>query len=102
MGEFINHFFLVGQQTYHPLYLVVEMSPSNFVYSTMIWRTRSFLEKLPTQENSLFCGKFDVYPVKKQTAIIVKTPEDLMLADLLMQSLKNINDDYKISYTKIK
>ena len=73
-----------------------------FVYSTMIWRSRSFLEKLPTQENSLFCGKFDVYPVKKQTAIIVKTPEDLMLADLLMQSLKNISGDYKISYTKIK
>ena len=73
-----------------------------FVYSIMMWRSRSFLENLPNQEHSLFCGKFDVYPVKKQTAIIVKTPEDLKLVDLLMQSLKNFGDDHKIAYAKIK
>ena len=72
-----------------------------FVYSIMMWRSRSFLQNLTNEEHSLFCGNFDVYPVNKQTAIIIKTPEDLKLADLLMQSLKNFGDDHKIAYAKI-
>jgi len=72
-----------------------------FVYSTMIWRTKPFLKKLKKEQNSLFCGKFDVYSVNNEAAIIIKNKEDLKLADLLMQSIEKFGNSYKISYDEI-
>jgi len=72
-----------------------------FVYSLMMWRRAPFLSKFNEKGHALFCGKFGVYPVKNLTKIIVKTGEDLKLADLLMRMIENEGDDYSLTYDKL-
>ena len=72
-----------------------------FVYSLMMWRSKTFLDNYEGKSHSLFCGKFDVYSVKKETAIIVKTKYDLKIADLMMQSRDKVGDNYKITYAEL-
>jgi CMP-N-acetylneuraminic acid synthetase len=72
-----------------------------FVYSLMMWRSKTFFSSDDGKSESLFCGKFDVYSVKKETAIIVKTPNDLKIADLLMQSIDKVGDNYKVNYLEL-
>ena len=38
--------------------------------------------------HALFCGKVGYYPVSKEAALVVKTEEDLMLADYIMKAEK--------------
>jgi CMP-N-acetylneuraminic acid synthetase len=79
-----------------------DLSPVEpFVYSVMIWRKEKFLSDFENKGFSLFCGKFDTYPVNKISGIIIKTAEDLKLADLLMQSITNEKSDYSLEYDKL-
>jgi len=69
-----------------------------FVYSIMMWRTTCFLEEYNKNGHAFFCGKFDVYPVSKMSSIIIKTEDDLKMADMIMYLKENKYNDYKVKY----
>ena len=69
-----------------------------FVYSIMIWRSRVFMSQFAKYGHALFCGNFGVHPVRKRTEIIIKTQEDLVLADLLMRAIDAKNDVFQVQY----
>lgn len=71
-----------------------------FVYSIMMWRSRIFMDAYEKRGHALFCGKVGYYPVSKKSALIVKTEEDLMIADYIMRSEKK-NKKQKIKYDKL-
>ena len=68
-----------------------------FVYSVMMWRTEIFREEFERNGHAFFCGKFKTYPVSKETSLIVKNKEDLMVIDLIMKSRNNM-DGYAVQY----
>ena len=72
-----------------------------FVYSIMMWRRDIFLHEFAKSGYALFCGNFGVFSVCKLSTIIIKTAEDLKLADLLMRSINNLSSSYKIKYDKL-
>ncbi len=79
-----------------------ELAPVQpFVYSVMMWRSSVFLEEFNRKGYGLFCGKFDTYSVEKLSGIIIKNQDDLMLADLLMQSMSNMSGDYQLQYDEL-
>jgi hypothetical protein len=49
---------------------------------------------------ALFSGKVGYYPVSKKTSLIVKTEEDLLLADFIMRAEKQYKGQ-RIEYDKI-
>lgn len=71
-----------------------------FVYSIMMWRNRIFIDVYEKHGYALFCGKVGYYPVSKKTSLVVKTEEDLMLADYIMRAEKE-NKKQKIGYDKL-
>jgi len=77
------------------------ISVQPFVYSIMMWRSNSFLNTFKEKGHALLSGKFGVYPVNKLTGIIIKTQEDLMIADLLMSSLQEVKGVYKHEYDSL-
>ena len=79
-----------------------DLSPVQpFVYSVMMWRRDKFLSEFSKKENALFCGSFGVYPVSKLSGIIIKTADDLKLADLLMRSIMDEGADYVVRYDEL-
>ncbi len=60
-----------------------------FVYSVMMWRCAPFLADMDKQGYALFCGKFGTFPVNKLSGIIIKTDEDLMIADAIATARKS-------------
>jgi len=72
----------------------------SFVYSVMIWRSKKFIEEYEKNGQAFFCGSFGVYPVDKLTGIIIKTAEDLKIADFIMRSMDK-NENYKVQYDDI-
>lgn len=71
-----------------------------FVYSIMMWRSRTFMATYEKRGHALLCGKVGYYPVSKKSTLIVKTEEDLLLADLIMRAEKQ-NNGQKIEYDKL-
>lgn len=71
-----------------------------FVYSIMMWRNKTFMDTFDRQGYALFCGKIGYYPVSKETAIIIKTKEDIMLADYVMRT-KSSAGEYEVKYDDI-
>ncbi len=71
-----------------------------FVYSIMMWRNKTFIDTFEKQGYALFCGKVGYYPVSKEAAVIVKTKEDLMLADYIMR-VKSSAGGYKVVYEEL-
>lgn len=57
-----------------------------FVYSVMMWRTATFRRAFEEKGYALLSGAFGVYPVSKAAAVLIKTPEDLQLAEALLQA----------------
>ena len=72
-----------------------------FVYSVMMWRSDKFLLDFSQKGSALFCGNFDVYSVSKLSGMIIKTAEDLKLADMLMRSISSKDTDYVIQYDNL-
>ena len=68
-----------------------------FVYSVMMWRTSRFMEDYENQGHALFCGKLGYYTVSKKAAIIIKTDEDLMIAESILLASKHSNT-YQVRY----
>ena len=72
----------------------------SFVYSIMMWRTKSFKDTLKKRGSAMLCGKSGFYPVGKLSSLIIKKKEDLMLAEFLLRAMKP-GAGYKIMYDKI-
>ncbi len=71
-----------------------------FVYSIMMWRTKTFIKEFDRNGYALFCGKVGYYPVSKETSIIIKTKEDLMLAEYVLKAKQSIGS-YEIKYDDV-
>lgn len=64
-----------------------ELSPVQlFVYSVMMWRTKTFMAAFEQRGYALFSGKIGYFPVGKLTGVIVKTAEDLQIAEALLKA----------------
>jgi CMP-N-acetylneuraminic acid synthetase len=72
-----------------------------FVYSIMMWKKETFLREFSNKGHALFCGRFETYPVSKASGIIVKTSEDLKIADLMMRSINNSKSNYVVEYDEL-
>jgi len=71
-----------------------------FVYSLMMWRAIAFLSAMAERECAMFCGKVGYYPVSKLSSVIIKTEEDLLLADALARTLDQ-GDNRQVCYDPI-
>ena len=71
-----------------------------FVYSVMMWRTESFMEAFRNQGYALLCGKLGYFPVSKRSAVIIKTDEDLMIAESILKAASG-GDGYKVRYDSL-
>lgn len=58
-----------------------------FVYSLMMWRTPTFLSSMAERGCAMLCGKVGYHPVSKLSSVIIKTDEDLVLADALARTI---------------
>ena len=72
-----------------------------FVYSVMMWRADCFIQNYTNKGHAMICGKFDVYPVNKMTAFIVKTEEDLKMVDLMMHAHYKNSSKNQIAYDQL-
>jgi len=70
------------------------------VYSVMMWRCNTFLKTFKEKGHALFCGKIGYYPVSKISAIIIKTKEDLMMAEYMLRALQH-NKVYEVRYDEL-
>lgn len=71
-----------------------------FVYSIMMWKNKPFMDTFESQGYALFCGKIGYYPVSKETAIIIKTKEDIMLAEYVIRAKESLGG-YEVRYDEL-
>lgn len=57
-----------------------------FVYSVMMWRTATFRRAFEATGHALMSGAFGVFPVSKRSAVLIKTQEDLQIAEALLRA----------------
>jgi len=62
-----------------------------FAYSLMMWRSTSFLEAWRTDGRAFFVGKVGYFDVGKMAALLIKTRDDLLLADSIMRGKSSVN-----------
>jgi len=66
-----------------------DISPVNiFVYSVMVWKASSFIKEYEKNGAAMFSGKFGTYSVSKESGLIVKTADDLILIDQIIRGRK--------------
>jgi len=58
-----------------------------FTYSIMAWRAKPFMQTMERQGHAFFSGKVGYFPVGALSSVIVKTEQDLLLADNIARSL---------------
>ena len=58
----------------------------SFVYSVMMWRTTTFLKAYEEQGFALLSGKLGYFPVSTRSSFIIKTDEDLMIAESILKA----------------
>jgi len=68
-----------------------------FVYSVMMWRSQPFMETFRRQGYALMCGKLGYFPVSKNSSVIIKTDEDLIIAENILKATAQ-GTDYEIQY----
>ena len=68
-----------------------------FVYSVMMWRSQAFMETFRRQGYALMCGKLGYFPVSKNSSVIIKTDEDLIIAESILKATAQ-GTDYEIQY----
>ena len=64
-----------------------------FVYSLMIWKTKTFLETYEEKGYALLFGKMGFYPVSRESSIIVKKEEDIRFCEYILQGMRAGNDE---------
>lgn len=72
----------------------------SFVYSLMMWKNRTFIKAFEKKGYALLCGRIGYYPVSKETAIIIKTKEDIMFAECVLRAKKPL-DGYDVKYDEL-
>lgn len=72
----------------------------SFVYSVMMWRTQTFMEEYEDKGYALLSGKLGFYPVSKQSAVIIKTDEDLMIAESILKATRQ-GPSYQVVYDSV-
>lgn len=71
-----------------------------FVYSIMMWRSEVFMETFRAQGYALFCGKVGYFPVSKKSSVIIKTDEDLMIAESIIKAGHG-TAEYEVKYDQL-
>ena len=66
-----------------------------FTYSVMMWRSEKFLTEYNKNGHGFFCGNFGVHPVNQLTSLIIKTQNDLIMANLLMKNKGKVENNVK-------
>ncbi len=64
-----------------------------FVYSVMMWRGCVFREDFEKKGRAAFSGKIGYFPVSRESAIIIKKPEDLKLAECILKGMELVTSD---------
>lgn len=78
-----------------------ELTPVQpFVYSVMMWRTETFIGEYEKHGYALLCGKLGYFPVSKQSSVIIKTDEDLMIAESILKARDHLGG-YQVSYDEL-
>ena len=72
-----------------------------FVYSIMMWRNKAFIEAYKKQGYAFFCGKTGYYPVSKESALIVKTEDDLRLVEYILAG-QATRKKYRVHYYGVR
>ena len=72
-----------------------------FSYTIMMWKSISFLKQYKLKGHALFCGKFDVFPVSRLSSLIIKTEDDLKMADYIMRSFNETHKKYSVKYDSL-
>ena len=74
---------------------------SLYSYSVMMWRCDSFTKSMKDTGTGFYTGKIGHYKISRQSSIIVKTEEDLLLVEAIFNS-QNHKIRYHKSASKIK
>lgn len=70
-----------------------------FVYSLMMWKSKVFARAFQERGHALFCGKVGYYAVSKEASVIIKTEEDLMVADFIARA--KAAGGYELEYDRL-
>lgn len=73
----------------------------SFVYSLMMWRTTTFCAAMERQGYGVLCGKVGYFPVGRLSSVIIKTDEDLRLADAIARGHLQASRDGVIQYDPV-
>ena len=72
----------------------------SFVYSVMMWKSSTFTKEYEDKGYALLCGKLGYYAVSKESAIIIKTEGDLMIAESIIRARQNTKS-YVVKYDEL-
>ena len=72
-----------------------------FVYSLMMWKTKTFAAHFKKHGHAVLCGKIGYYPVSKLSAMIIKREEDFKIAEYLLAGME-MRKHFKINYANEK
>lgn len=72
----------------------------SFVYSIMMWRTTVFMQAYQACGYAVLSGKVGYAPVSRASAVIIKTKEDLMMAEYMLRAMRN-RDAREIEYDAV-
>lgn len=71
-----------------------------FVYSVMMWRTTTFMENFEKHGHALMSGKLGYFPVSKRSGVIIKTDEDLMIAESIIKAATP-GQEHEVQYDQL-
>ena len=65
------------------------------VYSIMMWNSETFMKSMKKTGNAILHGKVAYFPVSKESSLMIKTEEDLIMAQMLLKLKKKKKFDLK-------
>lgn len=68
-----------------------------FVYSIMMWKSKTFSAHFKKNGHAVLCGKVGYYPVSKLSAMIIKREEDFKIAEYLLAGMQ-ARKDFSLEY----
>ncbi len=71
-----------------------------YVYSIMMWRTETFMKTFQRLGYALLCGKLGYFPVSKRSSVIIKTDEDLIIAESILKATSQ-DAYYEVQYDQL-
>ena len=64
-----------------------DLTPAQaFVYTVMMWRTQPFIQAFEKQGYSMMTGNLGYFPVSSRASVIIKTDQDLLMAESMLKS----------------